>query len=270
MDQTTIAVTADHGESFGENDHYFAHGHNVTHELIDIPMILRGKNINPQMIHHRVSSIDLPVTLLNLNDIQPPKAFRGKNMFEANDQRVLVAEQPDKRWAAFKGDNEVVYEWNGQFTGSSKWNDGKKFLDQFIQQHLSGGLLFHFSNFNGTATLKSDTRIKRMYLIGGEDQDRISMNDQDVLITMNSSAPDSDWIFVEPSANAELTLSGVNAFDSSGKSLISPFRMESITEQKASGTMSGVTISRLARRTRSVTLTPEQSEELKSLGYLSD
>ncbi|HSE40309.1 MAG TPA: sulfatase [Acidobacteriota bacterium] len=271
MDRTTIAITSDHGESFGENDHYFAHGHNVTPELIDIPMIVRGKNINPQMIHHRVSLMDLPVTLLKLNDIHPPKAFRGKDLFESNEERVLISEQPDKRWAAFKGNNEVVYEWSGVFNGSSKWNDGKKFLDQWIQQHVSGGLLFQFSNFNGTATLKSNARVKRMYLFGGEDQDRISMNGHDVLVTLNASGNDSDWLFMEPSPDAEVTLTGVNAIDPNGKSVNSPFRMESIPEQKGSGAAhSGVTVSRIARRTGGVTLSPEQSEELKSLGYVSD
>ena len=86
-DRTIVAVTSDHGESLGENDHYFAHGHNVTHELVDVPLMLHGKNINAQMCQHRVSLIDLPSTLLNLSGIEKPNSFRGTDLFETQEQQ---------------------------------------------------------------------------------------------------------------------------------------------------------------------------------------
>ena len=271
MDRTIVAITSDHGESLGENEHYFAHGHNVTPELLDVPLILYGENINPQMLQHRVSLIDLPSTLLKLTGIEKPKSFRGKDLFESSKERILFAEQPDKRWAAFKGDDEAIYERTGQFNSPTGWNDGKRIIDQWIQQHVSGGLLFRFADFNGTAILKSNQNLKRIHLSEGEEQDRITLSDKEASIVLNASGNDVDWVFVEPASDAELSISGVNVFDQNGELLNSPFHMEAIpVRTKSSSASNRVSIARIERRTRDLNISTEHAEELKSLGYVAD
>jgi arylsulfatase A-like enzyme len=270
MERTIVAVTADHGESLGENGHYFAHGHNVTPELLDVPLILHGENINPQMLQHRVSLIDLPSTLLKLTGIEKPKSFRGKDLFVPEQERVLFAEQPDKRWAAFKGNDEAIYERTGEFSSPTRWNDGKKIIDQFIQQHVSGGLLLRFAEFNGTVILKSDRDLKRIHLSGGEEQDRIFLADKEASIVLTASGNDVDWIFVEPAPDAQLNISGVDVFNSNGEPLNSPFQMNAIPVGGKSSTSNKVSIVRIDRRTKELNISTEQAEELKSLGYVAN
>lgn len=41
LDDALVVFTADHGESLGEGDHWFSHGHSVQRELVHVPLIVR-------------------------------------------------------------------------------------------------------------------------------------------------------------------------------------------------------------------------------------
>ena len=63
-DHALLAFTADHGEALGEHDVWFAHGHDLTDELLRVPLLLHGPGIEPGRRDEVVSLQDLFPTLL--------------------------------------------------------------------------------------------------------------------------------------------------------------------------------------------------------------
>ncbi len=73
-----ICFTADHGESLGEHDTWFAHGENVYEEMIRVPWIVAGRAVvvggrRPDV----VSLIDLAPSILDYVGLPVPSGFRG-------------------------------------------------------------------------------------------------------------------------------------------------------------------------------------------------
>lgn len=73
-----IIVTADHGESLGENS-YKGHGDIINESSILIPLIVHIPNIINGRRSHLLSNADFLPTLLSLIHIPPPKHIEGKN-----------------------------------------------------------------------------------------------------------------------------------------------------------------------------------------------
>jgi len=73
-----VIVTSDHGEAFGEDGYYFAHGHSVGLDQIRVPLLWRPPNPRrPQSWDRPVSGIDIAPTLLRVARIDSPSAFVG-------------------------------------------------------------------------------------------------------------------------------------------------------------------------------------------------
>lgn len=45
--KTLVILTADHGEAFGEDDFYFAHGHSVGIDQVHVPLLILGPGVRP-------------------------------------------------------------------------------------------------------------------------------------------------------------------------------------------------------------------------------
>jgi len=75
-----ILVTADHGEAFGEDGYWFAHGHSAGLDQVRVPLLYRpapgshGKGVAPET----VSLVDVAPTLLSLAGAEAPEAFVGR------------------------------------------------------------------------------------------------------------------------------------------------------------------------------------------------
>lgn len=78
LDETLVAVTADHGEAFGEHDKF---GHHVSpyEELVRVPLIISGANIESRTIRQQVQLLDLPPTLLRLSGLDVPEEMDGSD-----------------------------------------------------------------------------------------------------------------------------------------------------------------------------------------------
>jgi arylsulfatase len=75
-----IFLTADHGEAFGEDDYYFAHGHSLGLDQIRVPLLFRpaqGKAPVP-LVETPVSLVDLAPTLLSLAGVAAPPGWQGR------------------------------------------------------------------------------------------------------------------------------------------------------------------------------------------------
>jgi arylsulfatase A-like enzyme len=74
---TVVALTGDHGESFGENGFYFAHGHSAAPDLSHVPLIINAPGLRPERRPEPVSHVDLMPTLLELTGVAAPEGMEG-------------------------------------------------------------------------------------------------------------------------------------------------------------------------------------------------
>jgi len=74
--RTVVLLTADHGESFGEDDQYFVH-RMTTPDVAHVPMVLRAPGLAPRRYPDLVHHVDVLPTLLELAGIPAPANVSG-------------------------------------------------------------------------------------------------------------------------------------------------------------------------------------------------
>lgn len=72
-----VALTADHGESFGEGGFYLSHGHATTPDQAHVPFLLRAPGLAPGRRSDPVHHVDVAPTLLELAGLEAPRDVRG-------------------------------------------------------------------------------------------------------------------------------------------------------------------------------------------------
>jgi arylsulfatase A-like enzyme len=77
--RTTLIVTADHGEAFGEHGRT-QHGTTVYEELLRVPLLIRSPGVAPREVSEPVSLVDLAPTILDLNGIATPGSYMGQSL----------------------------------------------------------------------------------------------------------------------------------------------------------------------------------------------
>ncbi|MQA33165.1 sulfatase family protein [Modestobacter roseus] len=87
-DETAIIVSADHGESFGENGSYGEHGH-ANEAVLRLPLVVYWPGVTddlPESARHCDSllyNIDLAPTLCDLLDLPTPTGWQGASFADA-------------------------------------------------------------------------------------------------------------------------------------------------------------------------------------------
>ena len=277
--RTLIILTADHGESLGEGDHYFAHGHNVTPELTDVPLIVSMPGIKPARYSQIVSTVDIAPTIAKFAGAQAPKTFQGRSLFDPAPDRYIVSEQPSVRWALIRKEGRLIYDRTGSFdppaTGS--WKQDAGILQKWIADHVAEGCVFAFSGEKiASMKITSKDRLNRAYLFDGEEGDRIEVDRNSVAVRIDAPAGDVDYVFIEPNADAELQIDGAPALQDMFKHTVpSHFLCSSVaagSELPGASDFHGaeVLVVRRPGKAASIQLTPEEEEELKSIGYVTN
>jgi arylsulfatase A-like enzyme len=72
-----VLLTADHGESFGEERFYFLHSHTTMPALSHVPFILVAPDLEPERRTELVSHVDVMPTLLELAGHRVPRFAQG-------------------------------------------------------------------------------------------------------------------------------------------------------------------------------------------------
>jgi arylsulfatase len=72
-----VLLTADHGESFGENRRYFVHTYTSTPDVAHVPFLLRAPGLAPGRRSEIVGHVDVLPTLLELAGLPVPEDARG-------------------------------------------------------------------------------------------------------------------------------------------------------------------------------------------------
>jgi arylsulfatase A-like enzyme len=84
-ERTVVALTADHGESLGENDYWFGHGEDLTEVLVRVPLLLRVPGRPPRARDDVASLVDLRRTLFGLATGAPGGPDeRGRDLLAAD------------------------------------------------------------------------------------------------------------------------------------------------------------------------------------------
>ena len=76
---TIVAITADHGDEFGEHEGQF-HGTTLYEEVVHVPLLVRVPGAKPAAINTPVQLIDLAPTFLELLRISAPPDLSGRSL----------------------------------------------------------------------------------------------------------------------------------------------------------------------------------------------
>jgi len=89
LDECLLVFTADHGESLGEHDYWFAHGDRLDDALVRIPLFIRIPGGTPGRRDDVASLVDLFPTLLATLEPTPPAIdASGRNLLAENADRI--------------------------------------------------------------------------------------------------------------------------------------------------------------------------------------
>jgi len=87
LDSTVVVLTADHGESLGEQEYFFEHGANAAESTIHVPFLLRAPTLPAGERRTPLSLVDVTPTLLDLLALPPlsaaPSPLRGESVLDA-------------------------------------------------------------------------------------------------------------------------------------------------------------------------------------------
>jgi arylsulfatase len=78
-----IVFTADHGESLGEDDYWFAHGERVGEVLVRVPLLVRVPGRPAQRRSDLASLLDVFPTLVAFAGGDRPPGLRGRDLFSS-------------------------------------------------------------------------------------------------------------------------------------------------------------------------------------------
>jgi arylsulfatase A-like enzyme len=91
-DTTLFILTADHGESLGEHDYYFAHGWYVSDDQLRVPLLVHGPGIpRGRRVRQTVSLVDVAPTVLDLLGLPPAPPAEGETL-----RPLLTADGADR------------------------------------------------------------------------------------------------------------------------------------------------------------------------------
>jgi arylsulfatase A-like enzyme len=82
LDRTWVIVTADHGESFGEQAGVYMHGTSLYQPQLHVPLVIvpPGRGVPGRVVADRVSLRDLPATIVDLLGLADGAPFPGESL----------------------------------------------------------------------------------------------------------------------------------------------------------------------------------------------
>ena len=92
LDSTIVIVTSDHGEDFGEHEH-FGHSSWLYETLLNVPLIVRlpREDARSRVIEYPVRLVDVAPTVLGLVNVPVPPGWIGTSLLQADASRELLA-----------------------------------------------------------------------------------------------------------------------------------------------------------------------------------
>ena len=110
--ERVVLLTADHGESLGENGFFFQHGERSSPDQVWVPLILVGPGVGKARSPIPVSHVDIAPTLLEMAGLAPLKGAEGislRDLLSSGDslpERTIYSETA-REIRAYRGDLSV-------------------------------------------------------------------------------------------------------------------------------------------------------------------
>lgn len=87
---TTLFISADHGEAFGEHG-VFLHAHHFYDEIIKVPLIAHGVRFTPGVSDRLTQSIDVSATILDIAGVKAPE-LKGASLLAPSGVGEVISE----------------------------------------------------------------------------------------------------------------------------------------------------------------------------------
>jgi arylsulfatase A-like enzyme len=91
---TTIVLTADHGEEFAEHGGFY-HGTTLYEEQLHVPLIAVGRNITAAQSTTLARQLDVAPTVLGLYALPPPPSWEGRDLFGPTAPPEMILAEED-------------------------------------------------------------------------------------------------------------------------------------------------------------------------------
>lgn len=105
-ENTAIVFVADHGEEFREHGS-FGHGHSVYEELLHVPLIVRAPGVAARRVSTRVSTIDVPATVVALAGLPEMPGTASRSLVPLMTGAARTG--PEVAMAEFLDERRVIY-----------------------------------------------------------------------------------------------------------------------------------------------------------------
>lgn len=92
LDNTIIAITADHSSSYSMDPYHENYVRNYYRENYNIPFILIGKDIKPECKNGFYNSKDIPATIIDICGLNIPEMYDGKSILKFNGRHYVLLE----------------------------------------------------------------------------------------------------------------------------------------------------------------------------------
>ncbi|MBI5434739.1 MAG: sulfatase [Planctomycetes bacterium] len=124
-EHTVLALTADHGESLGEHEHWYDHV-GLYGEVMEVPLLLHVPGVAPARVAAAASGLDLAPTLLALGGAATDGVLRGTDLVElakTGRERTLFFEHSDRvQLGARDAEHHVIV----TLTDFAPWDGARK------------------------------------------------------------------------------------------------------------------------------------------------
>jgi arylsulfatase A-like enzyme len=165
-ERTSVFLSADHGEAFGEH-HQFFHATSLYDELLRVPLLMHVPGVAARKVDKRVSLIDLAPTILDLFGLPTPGELMGQSLvpyFRGEDPaltRPIVADSSRlMRALIFPDGFKVIHDRRRGTVELYDLNKDPRELHELLDQGGAGAdgdaRLRTLSAFFRTHTLKRD------------------------------------------------------------------------------------------------------------------
>lgn len=91
LERSAVVLTSDHGEAFGEDNLFCAHGEGLSETLLHVPLLLRAPGQPPGVRTDRVRLMDVAVTILELLGLDSGNLGGTTLLRDEGDRRLLAA-----------------------------------------------------------------------------------------------------------------------------------------------------------------------------------
>jgi arylsulfatase A-like enzyme len=90
VEETYVFVTADHGEEFSDKRKIGHHVSMLADELLHVPLVIHGGELEAEVKDMRASLIDLAPTVLDLLRVRKPQSFKGTSLLKGKPSPLIA------------------------------------------------------------------------------------------------------------------------------------------------------------------------------------